>query len=419
MRRLILTCAILSIALFESLALWPSTEVQSAPTPDFNGDGMVGFSDFVLFVEQFGASQGDGKYEAKYDLDVDGAIGFADFLIFARNFGKALNVSTTGICNRTPQVCGAILAALPPVVDDCALVTEAHLSSITSLNLGSHGITALQGDDFSGLSSLRLLDFNHNALSALPEGVFSGLSSLEDLSLSRNGLSTLPEGVFSDLSRLQRLFLNHNALSALPEGVFSGLDSLHSLYLSNNALSALPEGFSSLSSLHSLYLDNNSLSTLSEGFSGLDRLSEISLTGNALSALPEDMFAGLYRLEALWLEDNPGSPFTLTIELERTDNTDNTAPGPATVVVKLAEGAPFDMTVNLSAQGGTLSDTTATISSGHTASEAVVVTQSGVNLVSVNLGAAPELPVDYYRGIQTAVGAPLVLFGQSANPQGN
>jgi hypothetical protein len=230
---------------------------------------------------------------------------------------------------------------------------------------------------------------------------------------------------FSGLSRLQRLFLNHNALSALPEGVFSGLDSLHSLYLSNNALSALPEGFSSLSSLHSLYLDNNSLSTLSEGFSGLDRLSEISLTGNALSALPKGVFAGLYRLEALrlagnrlsalpedvfaglpglrfldltgnalstlpkgvfsglyslealWLEDNPGSPFTLTIKLERTDNTDNTAPGPATVVVKLAEGAPFDMTVNLSAQGGTLSATTATISSGHTASEAVVVTQTG------------------------------------------
>ena len=42
---------------------------------------MVGFSDFSE-----SASQGDGKYEAKYDRF---AIGFADFLIFARNFGNA------------------------------------------------------------------------------------------------------------------------------------------------------------------------------------------------------------------------------------------------------------------------------------------------------------------------------------------
>ena len=57
-------------------------------TPDFNGDGRVGFDDFVLFVGQFGLSRGDEQYDEKYDLDEDGTIGFGDFLIFGRSFGK-------------------------------------------------------------------------------------------------------------------------------------------------------------------------------------------------------------------------------------------------------------------------------------------------------------------------------------------
>ena len=56
-------------------------------TPDFNGDGKVDFGDFVAFGMHFGASQGDARYEAKYDLDEDGTIGFGDFLIFGREFG--------------------------------------------------------------------------------------------------------------------------------------------------------------------------------------------------------------------------------------------------------------------------------------------------------------------------------------------
>ena len=57
-------------------------------TPDFNGDGRVDLSDFLLFASQFGLSRGDEQYDAKYDLDGDGTIGFGDFLIFGRSFGK-------------------------------------------------------------------------------------------------------------------------------------------------------------------------------------------------------------------------------------------------------------------------------------------------------------------------------------------
>ena len=65
--------------------------IESMTTPDFDGDGAVGFSDFLLFVAQFGFSQDDEGYEARFDLDGDGVIGFGDFLIFANAFGKAVS----------------------------------------------------------------------------------------------------------------------------------------------------------------------------------------------------------------------------------------------------------------------------------------------------------------------------------------
>ena len=56
--------------------------------PDFDGDGTVGFGDFLLFAERFGLSQDADGYEARYDLDGNGAVGFSDFLILAKDFGK-------------------------------------------------------------------------------------------------------------------------------------------------------------------------------------------------------------------------------------------------------------------------------------------------------------------------------------------
>ena len=62
---------------------------QGGLTPDFDGDGTVGFGDFLQFAQQFGLSLGDAGYEARFDLDGNGAIGFGDFLIFANAFGAA------------------------------------------------------------------------------------------------------------------------------------------------------------------------------------------------------------------------------------------------------------------------------------------------------------------------------------------
>ena len=64
---------------------------DKTPTPDFDGDGIVDLADFLLFVEQFGFSEGDEGYDAQFDLDGDGMIGLGDFLIFADAFGKVIS----------------------------------------------------------------------------------------------------------------------------------------------------------------------------------------------------------------------------------------------------------------------------------------------------------------------------------------
>ena len=74
----------------EVLATTNSIMFNSAASPDFDGDGTVGFSDFVQFASRFGEQQGDAGFDSRFDLDGDGAIGFSDFLIFARNFGKEI-----------------------------------------------------------------------------------------------------------------------------------------------------------------------------------------------------------------------------------------------------------------------------------------------------------------------------------------
>ncbi len=70
-----------------------SSQNGSPPSPDFNGNGIVDFPDFLLFANAFGSQAGQEKYESKYDLDGDGEIGFPDFILFAIAFGQTVNTS--------------------------------------------------------------------------------------------------------------------------------------------------------------------------------------------------------------------------------------------------------------------------------------------------------------------------------------
>ena len=86
-----MTAIFLAVGILISSAIVDSRPFRG---PDFDGDGTVGFSDFVQFASAFGSTSGDGKYQAKYDLDRDGTIGFPDFVIFARDFGTVLDRRT-------------------------------------------------------------------------------------------------------------------------------------------------------------------------------------------------------------------------------------------------------------------------------------------------------------------------------------
>ena len=73
---------------------------DTASIPDFDGDGTIGFGDFVKFAAKFGLRQGDVGYDAQYDLNDDAEIGFADFLIFAENFGKEVTAPGAEVANK-------------------------------------------------------------------------------------------------------------------------------------------------------------------------------------------------------------------------------------------------------------------------------------------------------------------------------
>lgn len=54
---------------------------------DIDGDLLVGFSDFIRFVQVFGKTSSQPDFVTRADLDQDGLIGFVDFIIFATLFG--------------------------------------------------------------------------------------------------------------------------------------------------------------------------------------------------------------------------------------------------------------------------------------------------------------------------------------------
>ena len=271
-----------------------------------------------------------------------------------------------GVCDRTPQVRDEIMRQAG--VADCTETEDRHLAGITQLILDPElvaiaPITAVREGDFSGLASLYGLYLLRNQLTALPPGVFSGLASLEVLVLERNQLTALPPDVFSGLASLRRLRLESNQLTELPPRVFSGLS----------------------------------------------RLAFLDLRRNQLAELPPGVFSGLSRLEVLALSGNSGSPFPLTVDVVRTDSDNPLSPGPATLAVRVAEGAPFAVTIPLSARGGTLSTESVSLAAGATLSTEATLTPRGSGAVSVVGGPVPNVCDNCGDGFTIVAGSRLVV----------
>ena len=104
-------------------------QVSTAPCPDFDGDGVVGISDFLEFVNHFGTSRGDAGYDAKYDLDENDVIGISDFLIFVNEFGKEVDCSSSG----SPD----LIVESPSVSDNTLTTGQSFTLSATVRNQGT------------------------------------------------------------------------------------------------------------------------------------------------------------------------------------------------------------------------------------------------------------------------------------------
>lgn len=296
--------------------------------------------------------------------------------------------------------------------------TFSGLADLTTLQLFNNQLSELPDGVFGDLDSLSRLLLGGNELTALPPDVFSGLSNLAWLTLDRNEFAELPGNAFAGLRGLQRLWLSGNKLAALPAGIFTTLQALDFLALAENEIADLPSGtFAGLTSLTTLLLLRNQLADLPPDlFSGLSSLERLYVSENQLSELPAGLFSGLTRLERLTLEDNPGAPFTLTVEVERVDSDDLLAPSPGSVTVRLAQGAPFAMRIPLAAYGGGLADEAVVIEAGdETGSEVAVTRDEGSRTgAQVSAGPAPANPHGF-TGFTIALSDPLVLFGELSN----
>ena len=156
---------------------------------------------------------------------------------------------------------------------------------------------------------------------------------------------------------------------------------------------------------------NGTTSVAADTFSQSTSIKELDLEYNSLGTLPTGLLNGLTNLKYVWLQKNPGSKFTFTLEIER-------VPGTSNVRARVAPGAPFDMTATLSAAGGTLQGevTTVTVRTGRTTSSQIPV--ENIDDATLTLGTAPAVPTGNFTGIATAVGPP-VSFGNDGGTTAN
>ena len=346
------------------------------------------------------------------------------------------SVLTQSVCDRTPQVRDAIVAAVRGI-NDCKDVTEAHLAAITSLDLRAKGISELKKGDFDGLSALQEIELAENQLRTLPTEIFSGLSSLKILYLNRNQFALLPEDIFDGLTSLEHLYLNTNQLILLQEELFDGLVSLRQINIHTNKLKTLPRKvFSGLPALIEIFLHDNQLTTVppevfsglplihlnlhgnrlrdlpAEVFSGLSSLTYLLLNNNQMSTIPTGVFRGLTASTALWLQGNTVDPLPLTVSLEKV--------GTNQFKAVVEAGAPFTIILPISVANGTISNgaTTLTIPQGSVESTSLSVTRTvgTTAAVTVDIGTLPKLPANHqgYKPTKSA-NLPLTVISSPGN----
>lgn len=76
-----------SVTIDPNSALVVVIRITDDTSADYDGDGEIGFGDFLIFASGFGKNSSDLDFDPRLDLDSDGEVGFGDFLKFATLFG--------------------------------------------------------------------------------------------------------------------------------------------------------------------------------------------------------------------------------------------------------------------------------------------------------------------------------------------
>ena len=315
------------------------------------------------------------------------------------------------------------------------------LNALTSLALSESDLQSLEPGVFDGLGALSGLHLDGNELRTLEPGVFDGLSALRVLHLDGNELRALELGVFDNLPNLWWLNLSDNRLAVVRQELFRGLNGLQQVELDGNQLTALPPSLfdDQRNRMDTIKLGGNRLTNIDPGLlRGMANMSTLQLSDNGFVALPHGLFNGLYGLLRMDLTGNPGAPFAFRPEFVRVEG----APGSgeaAKVALEIPQGAAFDLRVGLAASGGSLSADESLIRVGRDRSGTVAVRPDVAGPVTLHMVEVSDVPgplceeIFYYlgfyaglaphcwKGVRTAVGAPLVLFGfldQTLPPNG-
>lgn len=293
----------------------PGLDVHRA---DFNGDGTVALSDFLLFASNFGTQQEDDSFDGRFDLDGDGSIAFGDFLVFAAQFGKELPPPTPLV---DPAERDALVALYRSTGGDnwterTNWLTDKHVSTwhgviafdgrVSVVNLSGNNLTGEIPSELGSLTHLRRLYLQRNGLSGSIPKTLGSLALNEALFLHRNALSGTIPAELGNLSNLRWLALNANQLSGTVPAQLGDLSELRWLNFDENELSgALPAELGSLSRLKVLWIWKNALEgQLPPDLGRLTELLWLDLSENELTGAVPAELGDMTNVNMLWLSSN-------------------------------------------------------------------------------------------------------------------
>lgn len=158
-------CCVILVILFLALPrdVGPHAQASTASrlqtttsiSPDFDGDLIVGFGDFLLFAQAFGLfAQAFGGTDERFDLSGDGFVDFTDFIAFASQFGQAVEPPDSGPPLPDPTASVVLADTTDYEVIAPALTDDQGLAALQSTELGRSIEVRVTGKDADPVAGL-------------------------------------------------------------------------------------------------------------------------------------------------------------------------------------------------------------------------------------------------------------------------